>query len=146
MNSVKRFREARTSISCRRLLVTLGCVDKFRILVEVVDLSTDFLFASQLLRSEMYAWLGWISITSGVLGIAFFYGTILAMKALYGDMEVLKIELYNLQLFRSKEKEKAKCIREIRDRNVDIDVFSCLISLFEDIPQITIACLVTSHR
>eukprot|EP01084_Bolivina_argentea_P013105 24543_1 len=108
------------------------------IILELFDITTDYVFASDLIVAKsddtLLVILGWISLVIAILGVILFLCKYSLLKKLLGvQIKRYKEELKQTQ--NNNNHERNLIMRQIRIRKIDIDVLSLLNSSVEDLPQ-----------
>eukprot|EP01083_Nonionella_stella_P022797 63029_1 len=116
------------------------------IVLEIFDMSTDYLFAASLIVdvNDWFNSLGWISLGFAVCGLSIFFFKYSAYRTLIaGQAADLRKKLKNECL---ETDESNEIISEISDREMDIRIISLLNGCCEDVPQTMIVIIVNQNR
>eukprot|EP01083_Nonionella_stella_P078945 216323_1 len=125
-------------------LKSFKAVHYIGIVVDLFDIVTDYLFAASLIVGDNASDLilcGWVSLCFAIIGLAtclFKYGTFRKLIALQATQ--LKKNLESCP----NEERKDEIIKQIRYREMDINVISLLNGCIEDLPQTMIVLITTS--
>eukprot|EP01083_Nonionella_stella_P086199 239297_1 len=115
------------------------------IVVDLFDAVTDYLFSASLIVEHTNTGLhqlGWISLGFAIAGLAmFFFKYTTYRKLIAFQATKLRKELQAC----SNENRKQEIIKQIRYREMDINVISLLNGCIEDLPQTVIVLIATSH-
>eukprot|EP01083_Nonionella_stella_P149947 476930_1 len=125
-------------------LKSFKAVHYIGIVVDLFDIVTDYLFAASLIVGDNASDLilcGWVSLCFAIIGLAtclFKYSTFRKLIALQATQ--LKKNLESCP----NEERKDEIIKQIRYREMDINVISLLNGCIEDLPQTMIVLITTS--
>eukprot|EP01084_Bolivina_argentea_P274482 467882_1 len=124
----------------------LSCMEKLSLLIEAVDMITDFFFSGDLIanhgNTSNVVILGWISLLSGIAGFLGFIVKMHMMRKLIGwQVPNLIKDLRRPSITNSKQQ---KAINKMRQCRIDIDVITLLMACLEDCPQTVIVILIVS--
>eukprot|EP01083_Nonionella_stella_P093491 262030_1 len=124
--------------SVKQTCAASGCFAKvFTPILNIIDLVTDFLFASNILlnywENQILFIFGWCSLLTGILGLLLFIGKLMLMRKIMHNILLIKKD--HLKHTHSR----------IRKINSYISCYDLLIAALEDCPQLCIVTMISIY-